>query len=363
MPAYISALMISHLRSFKTARLSLDGRPVVLWGANGAGKTNLLEAVSLLSPGRGLRRAMADDIARAPDHIGWKIKADIHKDGDLHLVETTAQAGQKRQTRIDDKQAPQNRLSQFIRMVWLTPVQDRLWIEGADGRRRFLDRITLSFTPHHASVVLSYEKAMRERNKLLKNQVRDRHWYHAVEMQMAQDAAAMIQNRRDAVARLSVAQNDAQSAFPKAELHLDETIPQHATDIAHYFAENRNADIAAGRSLIGPHRDDLTAIYTAKGVAARQCSTGEQKALLLSLVLANARALRAETGSPPIVLLDEVAAHLDDHRRAALYDEICALGCQAWMTGTGPDLFTGLEGRAQFFCIEDKTGQSQITPA
>lgn len=359
----ITSLTLSHFRSHRAARLVFDGRPVAMVGANGAGKTNILEAISLLSPGRGLRRAAADEMARKPEALGWKITADVQGLGAAHLIETWAKPGDGRQVQIDGKTATQVSLARILRLVWLVPVMDRLWVEAAEGRRRFLDRMTLSFAPDHAEAVLVYEKAMRDRNRLLKDQMTDAHWYGVLEGQMATAGAAIMHNRATALARLIEAQIDAETAFPTADLALvgpDGTDDVAAADLAQAFSDSRRRDIAAGRTLIGPHRADLVAVYLAKAMPAEQCSTGEQKALLISLILANARALAAELGTPPILLLDEVAAHLDQPRRAALYDELCALGGQAFMTGTGAELFDSLGSRAQVFEVSDTGGLSQI---
>jgi len=191
----LSQLNLSHFRSHKRAVLDLDARPMAIFGPNGAGKTNLIEAISLLSPGRGLRRAAADDLTRRPEAVGWKVSAVLQSLHQIHELETWAEAGSPRQLRIDGKQAPQVSLGRIARILWLVPSMDRLWIEGAEGRRRFLDRATLSFEPTHAEAVLSYEKAMRERNRLLKDMVRDPHWYAAIEAQMA-DAGAQIHCNR-----------------------------------------------------------------------------------------------------------------------------------------------------------------------
>ena len=360
----ITSLTLSHFRSHRAARLAFDGRPVAITGANGAGKTNILEAISLLSPGRGLRRAAADDMARRPEALGWKITADVQGLGAAHLIETWAKPGEGRQVLIDGKTATQISLARILRMVWLVPVMDRLWIEAAEGRRRFLDRMTLSFAPDHAEAVLTYEKAMRDRNRLLKDQVTDAHWYAALEGQMAQSGAAIMHNRVEALARLIAAQVGAQTAFPTADLALIGPDGEDAVapgDLAQALSEGRRRDIAAGRTLTGPHRADLAAVYRAKAMPADQCSTGEQKALLISLILANARALAADLGTAPILLLDEVAAHLDAARRAALYDELCTIGAQAIMTGTGAELFDSLVARAQSFDVTDQDGLSTIT--
>ncbi len=358
----LSELTLSHFRSHRSARLALDGRPVALFGPNGAGKTNVLEAISLLSPGRGLRRAQADDLARRPEALGWKVSGVLHAFGQVHEVETWAEPGQSRQVRIDGKAAPQVGLGRIARVVWLVPSMDRLWIEGAEGRRRFLDRMTMSFEPGHADAVLSYEKAMRERNRLLKDMVRDSHWYQALERQMAEAGETIRRNREGALVRIGVAQAGAETAFPVADLEIvsEPELPVGTDALAEAFAESRQADLRAGRTLVGPHRVDLQGTFAAKGVAAAQCSTGEQKALHISLILANSRALAEDFGAAPIVLLDEVAAHLDAGRRAALYDEICALGAQAWMTGTGLELFEELGDRAQVFEVSEADGMSRV---
>nr|WP_044006171.1 DNA replication/repair protein RecF [Jannaschia sp. CCS1] len=358
---FVSSLALSHFRSHRRARMELDGRPVALFGPNGAGKTNLMEAVSLLSPGRGLRRAAAEEIIRRPEAIGWKVSAEISGPSINHDITLTAEPGQPRTTQVDGKTAPQIALARLLRIVWLVPSQDRLWSEGAEGRRRFLDRITLSFLPDHADAVLTYEKAMRERNRLLRDDARDPAWYRALEAQMADAAVRIVNGRDDALTRISAAQNGAATAFPAADLGIETEHPcQTVDDFIQAFEGSRPRDLAAGRTLIGPHRADMSAIYRDKGVPAKQCSTGEQKALLISLILSNARALKAETGTAPLVLLDEVAAHLDAGRRAALFDEICALEAQAWMTGTGPELFAELGDRAQHFEITEVAGESQV---
>ena len=363
MTLHLSRLTLSHFRSHKSATLDLDARPVVIHGPNGAGKTNIIEAVSLFSPGRGLRRASAQDMARRPEALGWKLTGILHSLHQVHEVDLWSEDGAARQARIDAKVATQAALARIARVLWLVPAMDRLWIEGAEGRRRFLDRMTLSFFPGHAEVSLTYEKAMRERNRLLKDQVRDGHWYVAVERQMSEAGLEIHQNRLAALARIAEAQAQAQTAFPVAELELTMTegeMPLSPSDLRDALSESRFRDLAAGRTLVGPHRADLYGVFAAKGVAARDCSTGEQKALLVSLILANARALADDFGAPPLLLLDEVAAHLDATRRAALYDEICALGAQAWMTGTGAELFAEMGGRAQQVEVTETGGLSSV---
>ncbi len=357
----LTTLSLSHFRSHRSAHLDFDGRPVAIVGPNGAGKTNILEAVSLLSPGRGFRRAASEDIARKPESLGWKIRADLTTPDGQHDVETWAEGSEARTVRIDGKAATQTALGRLLRVLWLVPAMDRLWIEAPEGRRRFLDRMTLSFVPDHGDAVLAYEKAMRDRNRLLKDQVTDPHWYSALESQMAASAANITANRQHSLNRLALAQDCAETAFPRADLTLSHPEPDPG-DLAQALATTRRRDMAAGRTLLGPHRIDLTAIYTVKATPADQCSTGEQKALLISLILANARALTDDLGAAPILLLDEVAAHLDQNRRAALYDEIYALGAQAMMTGTEATLFDSLGPRGQYFSIAEDHGLSRIEP-
>ena len=360
----LQSLTLSHFRSHRRVQLDLDPRPIAIFGANGAGKTNLIEAVSLLSPGRGMRRAGPDDLTRRPEAIGWKISALLKTPSDLHELETTAEAGQSRVTRIDGKSSPQIGLGKIARVLWLVPSMDRLWIEGAEGRRRFLDRATLSLTPSHAEAVLRYDKAMRERNRLLKDMVRDAHWYIAIEQHMAEAAADITAGRLNAIAALQAGQDLGDDLFPKSDLALANAgLEDAGTDTEGWrtiFSEGRQQDLAAARTLSGPHRADLDAVFAAKGVSAKDCSTGEQKALLISLILANARKVGEDFGAPPIILLDEVAAHLDADRRAALYDEICALGAQAWMTGTEQGLFDTLGDRGQYIEVSETSGESKI---
>ncbi|NNK16564.1 MAG: DNA replication/repair protein RecF [Sulfitobacter sp.] len=357
---HLSQLTLSHFRSHKRAVIDCDARPVAIYGPNGAGKTNILEAVSLLSPGRGLRRSSAEDMTRRPEALGWKITGILHSLHQVHELEIWSEGGAARQTRIDSKIAPQTALGRIARVLWLIPAMDRLWIEGAEGRRRFLDRMTLSFLPDHAEHSLSYEKAMRERNRLLKDMVREPSWYAALEIRMAEAGAAIHAGRLRALEAIAEAQSKAETAFPAASLELICDMPSDAVTLRETLADNRQRDLAAGRTLIGPHRADLYGVYETKGVPAKDCSTGEQKALLVSLILANARALAQDFGAPPLLLLDEVAAHLDTDRQAALYDEICALGAQAWMTGTGPEMFAALGDRAQRLEVTESEGTSHV---
>ena len=383
----ILSLRLSHFRSYLSLELVPDGASVALHGPNGAGKTNILEAVSMLAPGRGLRRAATEELIRQPERLGWKLSAEVETAEGTVEITTAAEGAEatRRSVVIDDKAATQTALGRLIRLVWLTPAMDRLWTDAASDRRRFLDRITLGFEPTHGETSVAYEKAMRHRNRLLKETGWDDAWLSALEGQMARSGARIARARATALDRLIAAQETVDSApkslFPKAELTIlgnmetrfhqvirDSSTPdadldlveiEEAAGLAERLAGSRARDAAAGRTLQGPHRSDLEAVYAAKAMPARACSTGEQKALLISLCLANARALTEHTGAAPILLLDEVAAHLDADRRRALYGEIEEMHCQAWMTGTGPELFEGLRD-AKMFGVRDNGGASEL---
>lgn len=353
----LTHLALSRFRSHARAEVAFDGRPVVLFGDNGAGKTNLIEAISLLSPGRGLRRAVPDDLAARGAYLGWRIDARINRHDTPHEIVTQARPQEARSLRIDGKTATQAALGALVPMLWLTPAMDRLWLDAPEGRRRFLDRLVLGLRPDHAEAALAYDKALRERNRLLRDGATDAGWYSALESQMAQAGGRMTTNRKAVLARLAQAADPA-SPFPRADLSLIDDTPE---DLLAALAQGRRRDMAAGRSLTGPHRADLGALWAARGIPAAQCSTGEQKALLISTMLTHARALTQDAGLAPVLLLDEVAAHLDEGRRAALYDALCGLGAQAFLTGTGPELFSALGQRAQAFRVTDDTGHSHLT--
>lgn len=367
--------------------METGGDSVAFFGQNGAGKTNLLEAASLLVPGRGLRRAATEELIRVPERLGWKVSAEVTTPAGVSEIVTAADGPEttRRTVMIDDKQATQTALGAVVRQIWLTPAMDRLWAEGPGDRRRFLDRVTLGFSPDHGETALAYEKAMRERNRLLKERPGHRAWLTALEGQMARAGARMARARAEALARLSAARappEGAPSLFPRADLSivgsmearfserirdgadtvgLDGVESEAAAALRRALEEGRARDAAAGRTLDGPHRSDLEAVYAEKSMPARACSTGEQKALLISLCLANARALSEATGAAPILLMDEVAAHLDGRRRRALYDEIAALGAQAWLTGTSEALFEGLNARR--VAVREAAGVSVLDAA
>ena len=360
----ITSLILTDFRSYDRAELRPDGRTAYLFGPNGAGKTNLLEAISFLAPGRGLRSAAVQDVGRrSPGEAQgrpWAVSVEVERpDGPVRIgtgVESPAAA--RRIVRIDGEPAPPGRMADHVRPIWLTPQQDRLFLEAPGDRRRFFDRLTFAAEPAHAEAATAYEKAMRERLRLLEDGGADPAWLAALEAQMARWGALIATARARTLEALQL-EIDAREdrPFPQARVELSgeweimagqgvaagEIEPR----LAAALQRSRERDAAAGRSLTGPHRGDLLVFHREKDRPAAECSTGEQKALILNLVLAQAARLsRAESEPNPILLLDEVAAHLDRFRRAALFDEITALGLQAFLTGTDEALFLDLKGRA-----------------
>lgn len=365
---WLSRIRLADFRNYASLSLSLGDSHVVLTGENGAGKTNLLEAISFLTPGRGMRRATYDTVARAGSD-GFAIHALVEGPQGGAEIGTGTAGGTPgapetgRRIRINGAQAKSAEdLLEWLRVVWLVPAMDGLFTGPAGDRRRFLDRMVLAIDPAHGARALDYEKAMRARNRLLTEERRDDSWFAAIEAQMAETGTAIAAARAELV-RLLKAMNERLpdgTPFPKADITLsglleDQCGLRPAIEIEEAFraslAENRWRDRAAGRTLDGPHRSDLEVRHRPKDMAAALCSTGEQKALLTGMVLSHARLTGEMAGMAPILLLDEIAAHLDAGRRAALFEILDSLNCQAVMTGTDVSLFTALAGRAQFFRV------------
>jgi len=398
---WLSRLSVTDFRCYAHAEIEPDGRPVVLAGPNGAGKTNLLEAISYLAPGRGLRRARLSDVERrvTPDAgpAGpWAVAATAvtpegvrelgtGRDPALGLQTGRSTGGpaggpagengeagrlrERRVVRIDGAPArSQQELGEILAIVWLSPRMDGLFRDGASARRRFLDRLVYGFDPAHAGRVAAYEQALRERARLLKLGGAEDAWLAALEDTMARHGVAIAAARRDLVGRLAQASGAGRGPFPVAGLALDgETevaLESQAALVVEdglraRFAEARTRDAVAGGAAAGPHRSDLRVSHLERDLPAKLCSTGEQKALLISIVLAHARLLTLHRSAPPLLLLDEIAAHLDEARRRALFDEILGLGVQAWLTGTDAAVFADLGERAHFFRVHAAT----LTPA
>jgi DNA replication and repair protein RecF len=383
--AAVTRLTLSDFRCYRHLRLELAAQPVVLAGPNGAGKTNVLEALSFLAPGRGLRRATLSDVARR-DRLGapeaglarpWGVAARLVGPKGVAEIGTgfvPADGGrEKRLAHIDGQPLKsQAGLAEALAVQWLTPAMDRLFADGPAARRRFLDRLVLGLDPAHAGRTAAYEHALRERSRLLiagaARRDWDASWLAVLEDTMATKGVAVAAARRDAVTRLDQVCRDSRGPFPGARLALEGEIeswlaagPALAAEdrFRGLLAATRSKDADTGGASVGPHRSDLVVRHALKDQPADACSTGEQKALLVAIVLGNARLLAAERGAAPVLLLDEVAAHLDEARRAALFEHLADLGAQAWLTGTEAGLFAALEGRAQFFHVKDAT----VTPA
>jgi DNA replication and repair protein RecF len=378
---WVEQITLTNFRNYAYLTVEAGPEPQVLIGANGAGKTNLLEAVSLLAPGQGLRRAAYPDLARSTGDGSWAVSARAHTQlGPVDIGTGLVTDATERQGRVAAERAGRivringapaggsGALAEYIELVWVTPAMDALFMGPASERRRFLDRLILCFDPSHRTRVNRFERAMQQRNRLLADGVRDASRFEGLEQVMAETGIAIAAARAEAVAGLASVtaerqRRDPASPFPAAGLAIEGMLEADlerlaAVDVeeayAHVLAANRERDRAAGRTLDGPHRSDLLVAHAPKGMPARLCSSGEQKALLLGLVLAHAELVtRRRDGVAPILLLDEVTAHLDESRRAALFEEILRLGAQAWLTGTDRHAFAALDQKARFWQVED----------
>ncbi|MBY0532513.1 MAG: DNA replication/repair protein RecF [Xanthobacteraceae bacterium] len=367
--ARIISLKLSNFRSYRQASLDLEGRTVLFLGANGAGKTNILEAVSFLTPGRGLRRATLEDVAATEGDGSWAVAAGI--DGALGeaalgtgIEAPAADENPQRKSRIDRE--PVSSVTAFakhLRVVWLTPEMDGLFLGPAAERRRFLDRLVLAIDAEHSARVSSLDRALRSRNRLLEEQNFDPKWMDAIEHEVAELAIAVAAARAETVKRLAAeieASRDAQSGFPTAQIALDGEIEraleiESATEVEERYREklrdNRPRDRAAGRTLEGPHRSDLIVLHREKAIEAARASTGERKALLVGLILSHARLVASMHGFAPVVLLDDVAAFLDAERRAALFAALEKLGAQVLVTGVDESAFAMLDASVARFHV------------
>ncbi|ESW87341.1 MULTISPECIES: DNA replication/repair protein RecF [unclassified Mesorhizobium] len=370
--SHIRKLTLTNFRNYAALSIGFSPGPVVFSGDNGAGKTNLLEAISLLTPGRGLRRAPYVDVAREGGDGGFALHARLDgPEGQVEIGtgitggEAAGEGGRK--VRINGAPARSaDAMLEWLRVVWLTPAMDGLFPGPAADRRRFLDRLVLAVDPGHGQRALDYEKAMRGRNRLLTEGSRDGAWFDAIEMQMAETGVAIAAARAELV-RLLTAMIDrlpSSGPFPQADISLSGDLESDvatapAVDVEERYraalADGRERDRAAGRTFDGPHRSDLLVRHRPKAMPAALCSTGEQKALLVGIVLSHARLTGEMSGMTPILLLDEIAAHLDAGRRAALFSILEELSCQAFMTGTDAALFSSLRGRAQFLTVDHGT--------
>lgn len=355
-PRSIDRIRLTDFRSYHTADVAVGAGAVVITGENGAGKTNLLEAISLFSPGRGLRRAALPEMAREGGSGSFSVAATLGCGAEAPVeigTGTAAETPARRIVRVNGAAASATTLADWLSVLWLTPAMDRLFVDAPGARRRFLDRLTLALSPAHAQHAQRYEAAMRSRNRLLAGERRpDPDWLASLERQMAENGAAMAAARRVTVDGLDaeIAASDA-GPFPRASLAIADDGFAGGEALAAALLRARRTDAAAGRTTIGPHCADLSVIHSAKQQPAARASTGEQKALLLGLVLAHARLVTRGSGRRPVLLLDEVAAHLDEARRAALFGLLVASGMQVWMTGTDVSLFRAIAGDATYIGV------------
>ena len=372
----ILRLTLTHFRNYRAAALETQGRMVVLVGPNGAGKTNCIEAISFLSPGRGLRRATLEDVADNQGDGSWAVSAEVEGALGLATLGTGIDApsadapSSSRRCRIDrEPVASATAFGDHLRMVWLTPAMDGLFLGPASERRRFFDRLVLAIDSEHSARVAALDRSLRSRNRLLEVRNYDDHWCDAIERETAELAVAVAAMRGQTAARLAamLRARGQTSPFPSAQIMLDgwmenALMSETATAVEDRYRailrENRARDAIAGRTLDGPHLTDLQVIYAPKGMPARDASTGEQKALLIGLVLAHAGLVSEMTGITPLLLLDEVVAHLDPYRRAALFDELSKLGAQVWMTGADPAAFADIGLSGEIFGVDS----GQIKP-
>jgi DNA replication and repair protein RecF len=368
-PSRIHRLTLTHFRNYRAASLQTRGDVVVLVGPNGAGKTNCIEAISFLSPGRGLRRATLEDVADSQGDGSWAVSAEVEGAVGLATLGTGIDApgleasATGRRCRIDRE--PVTSAAAFgdhLRMVWLTPSMDGLFLGPASERRRFFDRLVLAIDSQHSARVSALDRSLRSRNRLLEVRNYDDHWCDAIERETAELAVAVAAMRGQTVTKLAamLRARGETSPFPSAQIMLDgwmenALMSEPATSVEDRYREilrnNRARDAIAGRTLDGPHLTDLEVIYAPKNMPARDASTGEQKALLIGLVLAHASLVAEMTGITPLLLLDEVVAHLDPSRRKALFDELSRLGVQVWMTGADPAAFAGI-GTSEIFGVD-----------
>ncbi len=349
----IIQLTLSNFRNYPALRIDCEDGYMIFSGENGAGKTNILEAVSLLAPGRGLRRAALRDIAREDGPGDFAVAASI---GDVQIgTGTIAENPERRKTRVNEAPVPTNDLAQWLSIIWLTPAMDRLFMDGATGRRNFLDRMEVALNPAHARNCSRYESARRERNRLLADEyMPDRDWLDALDDQLAEFGSAVAIARHQLVQKLNMEmETESGSPFAIPALQLDDGQLLEKEQLLSALKAGRRADRAAGRTLKGPHRTDLLVSHAAKSQLAAKCSTGEQKALLFSMILAHADLVAKDRGKRPVLLLDEVAAHLDPVRRAALFERLTASGGQVWLTGTEAGLFDEAPADSAHFRVDE----------
>ncbi len=353
----IEKLKISNFRSYKSLELFFDSVPTVIYGKNGVGKTNLLEAISLLYPGKGIRRSSFFEMVNISNNLPWKVEALCRRKNNLFEIETYSD-GKGRHVRVDGKKVPQNNLSSGLKIIWFLPQLDRIWMETSKDRRKFLDRMVFSLDISHAKRCAQYEKLLRDRNRLLKNRIEDSSWYLAIEKEMAILGFKIDNCRRKFVEQLNIVLKEKNIYFPLIKLSLKD----HPVESEEVFLQNlikkRGQDLISGRTNFGPHTDDLQGFYFEKEIDTKYCSTGEQKLSIISIILSNAKLIQEQNNVSPILLLDEITAHLDEVRKENLFSELLSLESQFFISGTEVGIFNSLGSKAKFLDINEKKSLS-----
>lgn len=356
---FLKSLILNHFRSYKKESLTFSSNGTVFTGANGSGKTNILEAISLFSPGRGLRKSKNYENSRKPENYGWKIQGTFEGLEEVFEIEISFQESGDKKTSLDGKKTTQSKMNDLVKILWITPQMDRLWTSGALERRNFIDRITYGFYPNHGKFLLYYEKLVRERNELLRLGNYEKSWMDSLEVQIVNYGIEIFCNRSDTIKILNKSAM-VQANFPKPKLEILGENFINKDSYLMKLRDNRNLDIFSGRTSVGPHKSDLNLIYIDKDIDAKDCSTGEQKALLVSIILSMSREIVKLFGVPPILLLDEIGAHLDHERRNELILQLFALKAQFFITATDQSFFKYDYDGLNYVEILNKGGNSYI---
>ena len=355
---FIKSLNISHFRSHKISNFEFNSNPIVFFGKNGVGKTNILEAISLFSPGKGLKGSSRDDFVKMPDGIGWKIKTLLKKKNITHEISTFGDHNKNRTVFIDGKKSSQLELGEVVRMLWITPAMDRLFLESSFFRRKFLDRLVLNFFPSHGKYSLKYNNALKQRNMLLKDRSSDLSWFNSIEKQMVKFGYEIELARKKTIDMLNFEANQNETKFISSKISLISKNIFTKEIFEKSLNEGRRNEIFIGRTLVGPHKSDFEVIFNEKNMNAKNCSTGEQKTLLISILSSTVRAHIRYFDIAPILLLDEISAHLDEKTRILFYEELSFLKVQAFLTGTDKIFFDSLLDKSQLFKIMQNENES-----
>ena len=349
----IEKLKITNFRSYNALELAFDSNPTVIYGKNGVGKTNLLEAVSLLYPGKGIRRSSFHDMINQSNNHPWKVEAICRKKNNLFELETSSD-GKGRVVRIDGKKVPQNNLSSNMKIIWFLPPMDRIWMETSKDRRKFLDRMVFSLDIKHAKRCAQYEKLLRDRNRLLKDRIEDSSWYLAIEKEMAILGFEIDNCRRDFIEKLNTVLIEKNNYFPLIKLNLKDDPIESEEVFLKNLMNQRGQDLVTGRTNFGPHTDDLQGFYLEKEIDTKYSSTGEQKLSIISIILSNAKLIKEQHKVSPIMLLDEITAHLDEVRKENLFSELLSLESQFFISGTEVGIFSSLSKKTKFLELDER---------